>query len=111
MKRLLFVSLIASLFVGVTSVSAMTESELEEKLTQTITINGTEVTLPDATKDKIRAYLKQYDVSSSDADYISQKIDTAINIVKSEGKTDFKELSTSAKEKLKEILSDLRVTF
>ena len=107
MKKLSYVLIAALFFVGLVRVDAMSESELKDALTQTITINGTEVHVDDATKAAIERYLNQYDVSSSDADYINERINTAISILKSEGQTDFKKLSSSAKSRLKELVVEI----
>ena len=107
MKKLCLLLLAALFFVGVARVNAITEDELKDILTQTIEINGAKVHVDDATKTAIERYLNQYDVSSADADYIKGKVNTAISILKSEGQTDFKKLSQSAKNKLKQLVVDI----
>ena len=107
MKKLSILLFAVLLFVGVARVDAMSESELKDALTQTITINGTEVSVDASTKAAIERYLSQYEVSSADADYINARINTAISILKSEGQTDFKKLSTSAKNKLKALVEEV----
>ena len=107
MKKLLLLSLVASFFVGFTSVSAMTEEELEAKLTQVVEIAGDKYSVSSVTKKEIERYLKENEVSSKDADYIAQKIDAAISILQSEGTANGKALSTSAKTKLKNLVSDI----
>ena len=106
-KVFMSVLVISLLLLGVKNVNAMTEAQLKTKLTQSITINGTEVSLTADEKNLVTKYLNEYEVSSKDADYISGKVDEAISILKSEGKTDFKELSSSAKTKLKALVSDV----
>ena len=107
MKKLSILLFAALLFVGVVRVNAMTEDELKDALTQTIEINGTKVSVDASTKAAIERYLKQYDVSSADADYINQRINTAISILKSEGQTDFKKLSANAKSRLKALVQEI----
>ena len=107
MKKLSYLLLVVLLFVGVMKVDAITEDQLKEALTQTIEIKGTKFSVDSATKTAIERYLNQYDVSSADADYINGKINTAISILKSEGQTDFKKLSASAKNQLKGLVEDI----
>ena len=107
MKKLSILLFAVLLFVGVTRVDAMSEDDLKKALTQTIEINGTEVSVSDSTKAAIERYLNQYEVSSAHADYINERINTAISILKSEGQTDFKKLSTSAKSDLKKLVKEI----
>ena len=107
MKKIFLVSLIASLFFGINTVSAMSEADLQKKLTQSFTIAGQKVGVATDTKVLVERYLKENEVSSKDADYIASKIDEAIAILKAEGKTDFSKLSTSTKTKLKSLVSDI----
>ena len=107
MKKLSYLLIVALLFVGVVRVNALSEDALKEALTQTIEINGTKVSVDDGTKAAIERYLNQYDVSEADADYINQRINTAISILKSEGQTDFKKLSSSAKSRLKALVEEV----
>lgn len=107
MKKLFSVVLVLAMFFVVTSVKAMTEDELYDALTQTIKINGVEVSVDETTKNHIKTYLNQFDVSSADADYINTRINKAIDILKSEGKTDFSKLSASAKSKLKALVVEI----
>ena len=51
--------------------------------------------------------LNKYNVSSSDADYIKARIDTAISILKDEGQTDFSKLSSGAKDRLKALVVEI----
>ena len=107
MKKLSYLLLAALLFVGLLKVDALSEEKLKEALTQTITINGTEWSVYRSTKAAIERYLNQYDVSEADADYINERINTAISIIKSEGQTDFSILSASAKNKLKALVVEI----
>ena len=107
MKKLGILLFIALLFVGMVRVDAISEEELKDALTQTININGTEWSVDAGTKTAIERYLNQYNVSSSDADYIKARIDTAVSIIKSEGQTDFSKLSQSAKNRLKELVAEI----
>jgi LPXTG-motif cell wall-anchored protein len=107
MKKLSFVLFAVLMVFGMTHVKAMTEDELYNALTQTVEIGGKEWSVDSSTKTYIQRYLNQYDVSSADADYINQRINTAISILKSEGTGDFKALSSSAKTRLKNLVSEI----
>lgn len=109
MKRLLSVGLVLVMLFAVVAVKAAgkTEDDLYKALTQTITINGVEVTVSEATKNHIKSYLNQFEVSAEDCEYIINKINTAISILKSEGKTDFSKLSADAKAQLKALVVDI----
>jgi len=107
MKKLFYVLFAALLFVGVTKVDAMSESELKDALTQTITINGSKYHVDAGTKTAIERYLNEYDVSASDADYINERINKAISILKSEGQSEASKLSASAKTRLKALVKEI----
>ena len=103
MKKLLTVLMATALFAGMTSVSAMSESELKSKLTATYTINGESVSLSSSQKALVKRYLDKEEVSSTDADYIAAKVDEAIAILNNSGEKakNFKNLSATTKNKLK----------
>ncbi len=107
MKKLFSVLLVLAMVFAVTTVKAMSEDALYDALTQTITVKGVKYSVDDATKNHIRAYLNQFEVSSSDADYINTRINKAIKILKSEGKVVASELSASAKQKLKDLVVEI----
>ena len=107
MKKLSYVLFAVLMVFGMTRVKAMTEDELYNALTQTIQINGEDWSVDASTKTYIQRYLNQYDVSSADADYINDRINTAISILQSEGTGDFKALSSSAKTRLKNLVSEI----
>lgn len=107
MKKFMFLTLVVSLFIGVSTVSAMTEAELKAKLSQTIKVGGQDFTLDANTKAYVEKYLNENDVSAADGDYIAGKIDEAITILQNEGKTNFSELSTTAKNNLKALVQNV----
>ena len=108
MKKLFMISLVMfGLVFGIKSVNAMTEEELITKMTKAYTINGSEYKMDDADIVLLKRYLKEYDLSSADADYISSKVDAAISIVKKSGKTNFKDFSKQTKEDLKKLVEDV----
>ncbi len=105
MKKILVV--LVALFIGLVSVNAMTESELEEKLTKQYTANGLTWEATDSQKVLVRRYLDQYEVSSADADYIASKLDAAIAIIKNSGVKDLKNLSRADKDKIIALVADV----
>ena len=107
MKKICAVVIAVCLLFGISNVYAMSEAKLKSKLTQTITINGVQVSVDNETKVAIERYLNQFDVSSSDADYIAARVDKAVEILKEEGQTDFAKLSRTAKNKLKALVEEI----
>ena len=107
MKKLSYLLLAVFLFVGVLKVDALSEEKLKEALTQTIDINSSKWSVDSSTKVAIERYLNQYDVSEAHADYINERINTAISIIKSEGQTDFSKLSASAKQRLRDLVVEI----
>ncbi len=105
MKRIMF--FLVTLFVGIISVNAMTESELEAKLTKSYTINGATFKASDSQKVLIKRYLDQYEVTNNEADYISNKIDEAKNILQASGKGSFNNLSRADKDKIIALCTDI----
>ena len=96
-----------ALFVGMISVNAISSSDLEAKLSKKYVINGSTFQAKDSQKNVIRSYVKQYDLSDKDADYISKKIDEAMNVLKVSGKKSFYDLSSADKKKIVNIVADV----
>ena len=105
MKKLL-VFLVALTF-GFSTVNAMTEAELKEKLTQSYTVNGSTFKATDQEKTLIERYLNQYEVSSNDADYVVEKLNAVFDILKNSGKKTFQELSSTDKQRIVDIVADV----
>ncbi|MBQ9023917.1 MAG: hypothetical protein IJ105_01695 [Bacilli bacterium] len=105
MKKLLVFLFVA--FISITSVSAMSEDELKTKLTDTYKVNGATYKASDSQKTAIKQYLNQYEVSSSDADYIVSKLNEALDILKNSGKTRFYDMTKSDKNKIIALVSDV----
>ena len=74
---------------------------------QVYSVNGTTFQVTSTQKNLIDQYLNQYDVSSTDADYIATKIDAAFAILRASGKTSFYNLSKSDKDKIVALASDV----
>jgi len=102
-----FLVLLVALSFGLVSVSAMTEAELKEKLTQSYTVNGVTFQANDQQKTLIETYLNDYDVSSSDADLIYSKLQSALQILENSGKKSFYDLSSSDKNSIIALVSDV----
>ena len=115
MKKL-FLMVIGVVLLLSTNVDAMTEMELQQKLTKEYTINGVTFKLDNSYVSQLERYLNENEVSSKDADYISGKLDEAVKVIESGNAKDIKSLSKSEKDKLKNIASaissntDVKVT-
>ena len=107
MKKLLFASIVAVLFLGITNVNAMTESELRKRFDETVVIEGTTFAVSDGDKKLVDDYLAKYDLSSDDCQYISDRIDEAKSILTSEGKAKLDTMSASTKDKLKKLVTNV----
>ena len=99
--------LLAAVVFGLTSVSAMTEAELKEKLTQSYEVNGVTFQANDQQKVEIERYLNLYEVSSDDADYIYSKLQAALEILRASGKKSFYNLSSSDKNRIVALVADV----
>lgn len=107
MKKISYVLLIIVTFFTVINVNAMTESELKTKLTKTYIINGEEIKVSDSQRTEIERYLDKYEISSSDADYISGKVDEAIAIAQKAKATNFTDLTSSEVSQIIALVSDI----
>ena len=105
MKKVFMVlAVVASLFVGVKSASAMTEEKLKEVFEQKFEVKGKTYTIADDAKIMLERYLKQYDVSESDCDYIADRVNDAIKIVQNAGVTEASQLTKETKDELKKLV-------
>ena len=96
-----------ALFVGTVSVNAMSESKLIEKLSQEIKVNGATYKISDSQKTALEQYLNQYDISSSDADFIAEKFDAAFDVLKNSGKKRFYDMTKAEKQKVKDLVIEV----
>lgn len=106
MKKVLLV-VIATVMLFVSNVFAMSKSDLEEKLTKAYTINGVTFQASDSDITKIKRYIKQNDISESDADYISKKVDEAVKVIDESGVTSLNRLPKKYREELVDICNDV----
>lgn len=105
MKKLIV--LLCALFVGVMNVSAMTESELMDKLSQEVKVNGATFKISDTQKTAMEEYLNQYDISSKDADFIAKKVDEAFDVLKNSGKQSFYDMTESEKQQVRDLVLEV----
>ena len=108
MKKFL-VFLVAVSF-GLASASAMTESELKEKLNQSYTVNKSTFKTTDEEKELIARYLDQYEVTSNDADVIWAKLQAVFDVLKKSGKKTFQELSSADKARVVALVGEVDAT-
>lgn len=106
MRRFLAIIVVAFLF-NLSSVHAISEDELFNKLTQSYQVNGVTFQVTDSQKTLIERYLNQYDVSSSNADYIVSKLDDVFNVLKNSGKKSFYDLSASDKQEIISLVAEV----
>ena len=105
MKRVFIVlAVVASLFVGVKSASAMTEEKLKEVFAQKFEVKGKTYTIADDAKIMLERYLNQYDVSEDHCQYIADRVNEAIDIVKKAGVTEASKMSKDTKDQLKKLV-------
>ena len=107
MKKLYLALVMALMFGGIFNVKAMTEDELKTKFKNGYVING-ETIKPDSYQmSEIERYLNKYDVSATDADFISEKVDEIYNIAKASGAKTFTDLPDSDKTKIVAIVAEI----
>lgn len=108
MKKLGIFALIVGLFViGTTSVRALTESGLKEKVLGSIEVDGVKYSLSSGDKKIAETYFEQNEISDKDATYIGEKIDKAIEITKAQKSIDFPNYPEGVKDDLKEMVADI----
>ncbi len=108
MKKLSLVALIVSLFlVGLVNVNAISEKDLQAKFEETLTLNGDKYGLSSGDITLVERYLSKYEVSSSDADYIAERIDKAKSIIEADGHAKFANFSDSTKRQLKTLVDEI----
>lgn len=105
MKKVFVVlAVVASLFVGLKSASAMTEEKLKEVFAQKFEVKGKTYTIADDAKIMLERYLDQYDVSEEHCQYIADRVNDAIGIVKKAGVTDINKMDKGTKDDLKKLV-------
>lgn len=108
MKKVLL-TLVAVVALGcMTNVSAMTEEELFNTLSQPVTVNGKQYTIPADKKVLLERYFEQNEVSSEDADYIAAKYTEAKTLAAKIDATSYNAMSATDKEKFITIVSEVK---
>lgn len=107
MKKISFFVLFVVMFFVNIKVDALTANELKDKLYQEITVGGHTFTLSDSQKVIVNRYFLVNNISDADATYIGLRVDRAIQIIKEQGNTDFKNYSQSAKDELKSLVLEV----
>ena len=95
-------------FVGLVSVSAMSEADLKAKFEETLTLNGEKYGLETGILTLVERYMNEYDVSAADADYIATRIDQAKSIIESDGHPVFADFSQANKEDLRDLVLEIK---
>lgn len=98
---------LATLCVGLVSVSAMSESDLRAKLTQSYSVNGSTFVANSEQANLIDEYLRNYDITSTDADYIVTKLNEAMNVLKNSGKSSFYDMTKAQKDQIIGLVADV----
>ena len=108
MKKLGLIALVVSLFAfGLLNVKAMSESDLQAKFEETLTLNDGNYGLSSGDVTLVERYLSKYDVSSAHADYIAERIDKAKSIIEKDGHARFADFSQSTKEQLRQLVIEI----
>lgn len=92
-------------FICTNYVNAATEQDLIDYASKTFTINGKEFSSPELAAI-VKSYLKDNDISSSDADKIIAKADQIMKIVNDAKVTDVTKLSKSQKDEIRALATD-----
>lgn len=106
LRNILCLVLFVCLF-SVVNVNAMSKEELKNKITKTYTINGATFKLSAAKIAQAENYLDNNDITESDMDYISNKIDEAVSMIEGYGVTNLNQLSNTQKNELKTLVTDV----
>ena len=106
MKKTLILSA-AALLLFTPKVSAMTESELENKLKQEYTINGSTFKASDSQIAQIERYFKNNNVSESDCEYISKQLSEVVDIIKASGATKLSEVKGKYYDQIVAVASNI----
>ena len=103
MKKTLSVILLIVMILTVsTSVKAISNSELSSKLYAL----GAKYGMTSADKVKIDRYLRDYPVTSAEADQVLAKAEEAVQLMENAGVTDYRKLSPEQKSKLQSIANE-----
>ncbi len=109
MKRLniIFAIIVGLFLIGTVTVKAAGETDIKNKLFQTIKVGNDEFKLNDGERKIVEDYLEQNEISDAHATIICEKIDSAINIIKGQGNVNFKKYPQKVKDELKDLVDDI----
>lgn len=99
--------LVSIMAFGVTDVKAYTKADLREKLVKKYVINGSEFKADDDQIVELDRYLRVNGLSDEDAKYIADKMDEAIALIEAGNAKEWKQLTSSEKEKLVAMVADI----
>ena len=106
MKKII-VAVVLIMLVGITNVSAMTESELRSKVVKSYKAGNITLKLNDHQVSLLDQYLEKNELTGTECDYISNKFDEVIEVITKSGVSNLKDLSESDRNKLSDIASDI----
>ena len=99
--------LFVTLFVGLINVSAMSETELRNKVGNEFNINGKIIEIPATYLAQLDSYLSEFELSSSDCDYISSQLDILISDARQQDVSSFDDLYKRCSSTIKAIASNI----
>lgn len=106
-KKISLALLLTAGLLVTTNVNAMTEKELQDKMTESYTVNGRTEKADSSIVTQIERYFNENEVSSEDCDYISNKIDEAVALIEKGSATEWRELTSKEKESLIGLVDDI----
>ena len=90
-KKILLMMVLTLITMFAVNVHAMTEEELTAKVTATYTVNGKDFKMPTEYLNMYKDYISQFDLSSSDCQYLSDQIDVLEKCAKNNSVTSIKD--------------------
>lgn len=92
--------IVAASIILPVNVFATNESDLLTKAKQTITINNKTIAVKSEVITQIERYLNQYEISDTDCQFISDKVDEAIELAKNAKASSWNSLTASQKAQM-----------
>lgn len=99
--------LVVTLFVGLISVSAMSETDIRNKVGNEFKVNGKIISIPSTYLAQLDSYLAEFELSSSDCDYISSQLDILIEDARQADVSSFEDLYKRCSSTIKAIASNI----
>ncbi len=108
MKKKICLVIIALIALFTTkNVFAMTEAELTAKVKATYDINGHQLKVPTKYVNLYDDYVSEFELSSSDCQYIADQIDMLVEAARRNGVTSIKEIETKCAEELRKACANV----